>query len=49
MGKAATITIASVEKVVEPGELDPDKVHLPGVYVKRVVEVRRRTYRPGID
>jgi 3-oxoacid CoA-transferase A subunit len=49
MGKAATITIASVEKVVEPGELDPDKVHLPGVYVNRVVEVGRRTYRPGID
>ncbi len=49
MGKAATITIASVEKIVEPGELDPDKVHLPGVYVNRVVEVGRRTYRPGID
>lgn len=49
MGKAATITIASVEKVVEPGELDPDKVHLPGVYVNRVVQVPRRTYRPGID
>jgi 3-oxoacid CoA-transferase A subunit len=49
MGKAARITIASVEKVVEPGELDPDKVHLPGVYVQRVVEVPRRTYKPGID
>jgi 3-oxoacid CoA-transferase A subunit len=49
MGKAARITIASVEKIVEPGELDPDKVHLPGVYVQRVVEVPRRTYKPGID
>jgi len=49
MGKAARITIASVEKVVEPGELDPDKVHLPGVYVQRIVEVPRRTYKPGID
>ena len=49
MAKAARITIASVEKVVEPGELDPDKVHIPGVYVQRVVEVGRRTYRPGID
>jgi 3-oxoacid CoA-transferase subunit A len=49
MGKAARITIASVEKVVEPGELDPDKVHLPGVYVQRVVEVGRRAYKPGID
>jgi 3-oxoacid CoA-transferase subunit A len=49
MAAAARITIASVEKVVEPGELDPDKVHIPGVYVQRVVEVARRTYRPGID
>jgi 3-oxoacid CoA-transferase subunit A len=49
MAKAARITIASVEKAVEPGELDPDKVHIPGVYVQRVVEVGRRTYRPGID
>ena len=49
MAKAARITIASVEKVVEPGGLDPDKVHIPGIYVQRVVEVGRRTYRPGID
>lgn len=49
MGKAATITIAQVEKVVEPGELDPDKVHMPGVYVQRVVSVGRRSYKPGID
>ena len=49
MASAARITIASVEKVVEPGELDPDKVHIPGVYVQRVVEVERRTYKPGID
>jgi len=49
MGKAARITIAQVEKVVEPGELDPDKVHMPGVYVQRVVGVGRRTYKPGID
>ncbi len=49
MGKAATVTIAQVEKVVEPGELDPDKVHLPGVYVQRVVGVGRRSYKPGID
>ena len=49
MGKAATVTIAQVEKVVEPGELDPDKVHLPGVYVQRVVEVGRRSYKPSID
>ena len=31
------ITIAEVEELVEPGELDPDHVHTPGVYVHRVV------------
>jgi 3-oxoacid CoA-transferase subunit A len=31
------VTIAEVEHLVEPGELDPDGVHLPGVYVQRVV------------
>lgn len=34
---AARITIAQVEHVVEPGELDPDTVHTPGVHVHRVV------------
>jgi len=33
------VTIAEVEELVEPGELDPDQVHLPGVYVHRVVEL----------
>lgn len=34
---AGRITIAEVEELVEPGELDPDRVHLPGVFVQRVV------------
>lgn len=34
---AGRICIAEVEELVEPGELDPDHVHLPGVYVHRVV------------
>jgi 3-oxoacid CoA-transferase subunit A len=34
---AGAVTIAEVERLVEPGELDPDQVHLPGVYVQRVV------------
>jgi 3-oxoacid CoA-transferase subunit A len=34
---AGRVTIAEVEKLVEPGELDPDSVHLPGVFVQRVV------------
>ena len=36
---AGRICIAQVEELVEPGEIDPDDVHLPGVYVHRVVEV----------
>ena len=34
---AGRVTIAEVERLVEPGEIDPDDVHLPGVYVQRVV------------
>jgi len=34
---AAKIAIAEVEHMVEPGELDPDSIHLPGVYIDRVV------------
>ncbi len=36
---AGRITIAEVEELVEPGELDPELVHTPGVFVQRVVEV----------
>ena len=49
MAAAARITIAAVERIVEPGELDPDKVHVPGIYVQRVVQVDRRNYIPSID
>jgi len=34
---AGRITVAEVERLVEPGELDPDAVHLPGVFVQRVL------------
>ena len=34
---AGRITIAEVEQLVEPGELDPQTIHTPGVYVQRVV------------
>jgi 3-oxoacid CoA-transferase subunit A len=37
MASAARITIAEVEELVEPGELDPDRIVTPGIYVKRVV------------
>ncbi|WP_295010844.1 CoA transferase subunit A [uncultured Microbacterium sp.] len=36
---AGRVCIAQVERLVEPGELDPDLVHLPGVFVHRIVEV----------
>ena len=34
---AGRITIAEVDRIVEPGDIDPDDVHLPGIYVDRVV------------
>ena len=53
---AGRVTIAEVEELVEPGELDPDEVHLPGIYVQRVLpltpeqaaekRIERRTVRP---
>jgi 3-oxoacid CoA-transferase subunit A len=51
---AGRITIAEVEELVEPSDLDPDDVDTPGVFVQRVVQVsaenkpiERRTTRPG--
>jgi 3-oxoacid CoA-transferase subunit A len=38
MAKAGTITIAEVEHLVAPGELDPDHVHVAGIYVHRIFE-----------
>ena len=34
---AGRICIAEVEKIVETGELEPDHIHLPGIYVHRIV------------
>jgi 3-oxoacid CoA-transferase subunit A len=52
MAKAGTITIAEVEELVEPGELNPDQVHVAGIYVHRIFEgkdyekrIERRTVR----
>ncbi len=36
---AGRITIAEVERLVEPGEIEPENVHLPGIFVARIVEV----------
>jgi 3-oxoacid CoA-transferase len=38
MAKAGRITIAEVEEVVEPGELHPNDIHVPGIYIDRVVK-----------
>ena len=35
---AGTITIAEVEHLVEPGELDPNFVHTPGVFIQRIFQ-----------
>ena len=36
MAMAGKITIAEVEEIVEPGKLDPDGIHVPGIYVHRI-------------
>ncbi len=53
MCAAGRITIAEVEHLLEPGEIDPDQVHVPGVFVQRVVQgrdyekpIEMRTVRP---
>lgn len=38
MAKAGRITIAEVEHLVQPGELDPDQIHVPGIYVHRIFQ-----------
>jgi 3-oxoacid CoA-transferase subunit A len=52
MATAAKVTIAEVEQLVDPGELDPDTVHTPSVFVKRVFQgelyekrIEKRTVR----
>lgn len=52
MAKAGTITIAEVEHLVQPGELDPDTIHVAGVYVHRIFQgidyekrIERKTVR----
>jgi 3-oxoacid CoA-transferase subunit A len=49
MAKAAKITIAEVENLVEPGEIAGDDVHTPGIYVQRMIEVSRVTFPITID
>lgn len=53
MATAAKVTIAEVEELVEPGELDGDAIHVPGIFVQRILKgehyekwIERRTTRP---
>jgi 3-oxoacid CoA-transferase subunit A len=38
MATAAKVTVAEVEELVEPGTLDPDQIHTPGIYVQRIMQ-----------
>ena len=42
MASASRMTIAQVEHLVEAGEIDPDHMHTPGIFVKRIVHVEQR-------
>ncbi len=53
MATAARVTIAEVEELVEPGELDGDAIHTPGIFVQRIIKgqhyekwIERRTTTP---
>ena len=53
MAMAGRITIAEVEELVEPGQLDPNAIHTPGVFVQRIFQgadyekrIEQRTIRP---
>ena len=53
MATAARATVAEVEHLVRPGDIDPDHIHTPGIFVQRLVHVpdpakriEQRTTRP---
>jgi 3-oxoacid CoA-transferase subunit A len=55
MATAGRVTIAEVEELVEPGGLDPDHIHTPGIYVQRLIvgqdyekRIEQRTVREAI-
>ena len=54
MAMAAKVTIAEVEELVEPGELDPNFIHTPSIFVQRIIQgqkyekrIEQRTVRKG--
>jgi 3-oxoacid CoA-transferase subunit A len=53
MATAGKVTVAEVEHLVEPGELEPDQIMTPGIYVDRIIHypaprkhIEQRTTRP---
>ncbi len=55
MAAAGKVCVAEVEEIVEVGQLDADSIHVPGIYVKRLIQgdkyekrIERRTTRPAI-
>lgn len=55
MAMAGKITIAEVEELLQPGELDPNEIHVPGIYVKRIFQgenyekrIEQRTVRQRV-
>jgi 3-oxoacid CoA-transferase subunit A len=55
MASAGRITVAQVEHLVEAGEIDPDAIHTPGIFVQRIIHapnaakpIEKRTTRPRI-
>lgn len=53
MATAGRVCVAEVEELVEPGEIDPDHIHTPGIFVDRIVQaaqkkrIEQRTVRDG--
>ena len=55
MATAGRVTIAEVEQLVQPGDIDPDAVHTPGIFIKRILQgphyekrIEKRTVRKAI-
>jgi len=56
MATAAKVTIVEVENLVDVGELEPDSIHTPGIYIKRIFQgemyerrIERKTVRTVVS
>ncbi len=45
MATAGKITVAEVEHLVQPGEIEPDHIMTPGIYVQRIVHIKNAVKR----